>query len=98
MRKAIVAYLAVFPMLLHAQANSPAHPQASSNLPTLQARLIEPKAFGAGSDSTNAAAPRRVSTGVVAPKLTHTVYIPLDADLAWRVAPGNRTAVVDMIV
>ena len=98
MRKVIVASLALFPMLLHAQANSPAQPQASSNQPNLQSRLIEPKALGAGSDSTNAAAPARISTGVVAPKLTHSLYIPLDADLAWRALPTERTSVVEMIV
>ena len=97
MRKVIVASLALFPMLLHAQANSPAQPQASSNLPTLQSRLIEPKAFGAGSDTPNAAAPLRVSTGVVAPKLTHIVNISSDDDVVWQVIP-DRTAVVEMIV
>jgi TonB family protein len=97
MRKVIVASLALFPMLLHAQANSPAQPQASSSLPNLQSRLIEPKAFGAGSDTPNAAAPLRVTTGVVAPKLTHTISIPMDADVVWKAIP-DRTAVVEMIV
>ena len=98
MRKVIVASLALFPMLLHAQAKSPAQPQASSYLPTLQSELIEPKAFGGENDDATTASPLRVSTGVVAPKLTHTVDISTDGDLTWEAIPFDRVAVVKMMV
>ncbi len=48
MRKVIVAALALSPILLHAQANSPAQPQSTSS-PTLQSKLVRPAEF---SDST----------------------------------------------
>ncbi len=103
MRRVIVASLALFPMLLHAQANTPAQPQASSYQPTLQAKLAEPMAFNSANDSnskstSDAAAPLRISSGVVAPKLTYTVDVPSNGDLAWKVISIDRTAVVEMIV
>ena len=42
MRKVIVATLALTPMLLHAQASSPAQPQTSGTSTTLQSKLIQP--------------------------------------------------------
>jgi TonB family protein len=79
MRKVIVTALALFPMLLHAQANSPAKTQTSGTASTLQAELGRPKEFSAAVDTTRsatpAATPLRVSTGVVAPKILSTVDI-----------------------
>jgi TonB family protein len=92
MRKVLVASLALFPVLLHAQANSSAQPQSSG---TLQSKLAAP-AFAS-------AAPRvqsglRVSTGVVAPKLISTVQIVSDKIAAYETPTNYRTAVVSMIV
>jgi TonB family protein len=79
MRKVIVTALALFPMLLHAQANTPAKTQSSSAASTLQAELGRPMEFSAAVNTTRsatpAATPPRVSTGVVAPKLLSTVDI-----------------------
>ena len=50
MRKALLATLALSPVLLHAQANSPAQPQA-----TLESRLAAPAVPGA---ATTTATPR----------------------------------------
>jgi TonB family protein len=95
MRRVIVATLLLSPMLLHAQANSPAQPQTS----TLQSKLVQPAAFGSGSNNNadGTTSPVRVSTGVNAPKLVSTVAVESDADFT---AAGRfeRTAVVSLTV
>jgi len=55
MRSVIVATLALTPMLLHAQANSPAQPQTSGTSTTLQSKLIRPNDIVA-SEADHAAA------------------------------------------
>jgi TonB family protein len=81
MRKVIVATLALTPMLLHAQANSPA--QTPSSPPTsLNSKLIQPKEFNSSEANHGTVAPIRISTGVVAPKLISTVQIESDSDHA----------------
>jgi TonB family protein len=97
MRRIIVATLALSPMLLHAQANSPAKTQTSAA--NLRAELVAATFTGSESDRSSAptAAPVRISTGVNAPKLIKTVAVESDADFA----PMNqfeRTAVVAMTV
>jgi TonB family protein len=98
MRKVTMASLALFPMLLHAQANSPAQPMTSSTSVILESELVEPQTLAGEDGNPNATAPVRVSTGVVAPKLTHTVGISTEGDLAWKAIPTDRTAVVEMVV
>jgi TonB family protein len=97
MRKALLATLALSPVLLHAQANSPAQPQASgSNV--LESRLISPKEIGSSADRSSTA-PNRISTGVIAPKLVHVVDISSSGeDWAWQVSGIERMAVVSMLV
>ena len=70
MRRVIVATLALTPMLLHAQANSPAKTQSSATSTTLQSKLVQPEELNASAGS-HGTAPVRVSTGVGAPKLIH---------------------------
>jgi TonB family protein len=97
MRKVLVAALALSPMMLHAQANSPAQPQSS----TLQAKLGQPNELAAAANSPRAAATPtgiRISTGVVAPKLVHTVDITTNNDMLWQAFPTGRKVVVGMIV
>jgi TonB family protein len=90
MRKALLATLALSPVLLHAQANSPAQPQGS----VLESRLAAPNAIGSPAARTT-----RISTGVVAPKLVHFVNVPATGEeWAWRVGGANRLAVVSMLV
>jgi len=94
MRRLIVATLLLSPVLLHAQANSPAQPQTS----TLQSKLVQPATFGSESDNNAAGTTTvRVSTGVNAPKLVSTVAVESDADFT---AAGRfeRTAVVSLTV
>jgi TonB family protein len=90
MRRIIVATLFLSPMLLHAQANSPAQPQSS----TLQSKLIQPAVFGA---DRNAATSLRVSTGVNGPKLVYTVDVQSDSDFT-HAGLFERTAVVSLMV
>ena len=91
MRKALLATLALSPVLLHAQANSPAQPRN-----TLESRLSAPKEIEAAGDRAVANRPLRISTGVVAPKLIHAFDIPLDS--SGTSYNGPRTIVVNMIV
>jgi TonB family protein len=101
MRKVIVATLALFPMLLHAQANSPATAQSSANASSLHAELGQPKEFSSAEPSHAAitpVAPIRISTGVTAPKLIRAVNISTHGDVEWAAIPMHQTAVVELIV
>jgi TonB family protein len=95
MRKVIVAAaLSMSPMLLHAQATSPA--------PTQTSALVQPKAFNS-SAAENAAAvptnqPLRISTGVTAPKLISTVSIVENERIPATLRAADQLAVVSMIV
>jgi TonB family protein len=91
MRRVIVATLALSPMLLHAQANSPAKTQTSAAT-TLRSELVAPALTG--SDSVGTTTSVRISTGVNAPKLIHTVAIESDSSEN----PFERTAIVSMTV
>ena len=96
MRRIIVAALALSPMLLHAQAKSPAKTQTSAA--NLRAELVSASFTGSESDrSSVSTAPLRISTGVNAPKLVYTVAVESDSDLA-PTARFDRTAVVSMTV
>ena len=101
MRKAILAALALSPMMLHAQANSPAQTQSSANGPVLQSKVVAPKAFvaSAATDGANSTPNSRpVSTGVTAPKLISTVEIPSVNEFPRTFVNPNTTVVVSMIV
>ncbi len=96
MRKVIIAALALTPMLLHAQASSPAKTQ--SQAPVLQSKLIQPEAAAAVSDNAPSSNSTRVSTGVTAPKIISTVdVVPPSASL-WNLIPTDRTLVVSLVV
>ena len=98
MRKVIVAALALSPILLHAQANSPAK-TASAPATTLQSKLVAPEKFAAATDNTVPTTKAlRISTGVTAPKLIHSVDVQLERGTLWNVAGVNPTVVVSMIV
>jgi TonB family protein len=100
MRRVIVATLALTPMLLHAQANSPAQPQTSGTSTTLQSKLVQPKDFNASEadHGTAHAAPLRISTGVTPPKLISTVQIESDSDATPRGFNIDKKTVVAMTV
>jgi len=94
MRRIIVATLALSPMLLHAQANSPAKTQTTA-ANTLRSELVAPALTG--SDTAGTTSSIRVSTGVNAPKLIYTVGVESDSDFA-PATSFERTAVVSMTV
>jgi TonB family protein len=101
MRKVIVAVLALTPMLLHAQANSPAQTKSSAAPSTLQSKLVQPKEFDgpeAPRSGVPTAAPLRISTGVIAPKLIGTLQIESDSDRPDRGVAIDRKVVVTMTV
>ena len=98
MRKVIVAALALTPMLLHAQANSPAQTQSSSPASTLQSKLVQPKELNASEAVAHTTTPLRISTGVGAPKLIHTVAIESDSDWVPSGFTFDRKTVVEMTV
>jgi hypothetical protein len=97
MRSVIVATLALTPMLLHAQANSPAQTQTSPSS-TLQSKLVQPKEFVASEADRGTVAPIKISTGVIAPKLISTVLIESDYDTSPRGFFVERKTVVSMLV
>jgi TonB family protein len=100
MRKVIVAALALTPMLLHAQVNSPAQTQSPASSTTLQSKLIQPKELNASEADRGTAntAARRISTGVIAPKLISTVEIESDSSLTPKGFSFDRNTVVAMTV
>ena len=98
MRKVIVATLALTPMLLHAQANSPAQTQSSPASSTLQSKLVQPKELNASEAVASTTSPLRISTGVGAPKLIHTVAIESDSDWIPSGFTFDRKTVVEMTV
>jgi TonB family protein len=98
MRKVIVATLALTPMLLHAQANSPAQTPSSPSSTTLQSKLVQPKELNASEAVAHTATPLRISTGVGAPKLIHTVAIESDSNWIPTGFAFDRKTVVEMTV
>jgi len=96
MRRILMATLALSPMLLHAQASSPAKTQAPAS--NLRSEVVAPAFGGSESDRGSVtAAPIRISTGVNAPKLVYTVAVASDADFV-SMAQFDRTAIVEMTV
>jgi TonB family protein len=98
MRKVIVATLALTPMLLHAQVNSPAQTQSSPAPTTLQSKLVHPEELNASEAVAHTTTPVRISSGVGAPKLIHTVAIESDSDWVPSGFTFDRKTVVEMTV
>ncbi|HEY0162425.1 MAG TPA: TonB family protein [Edaphobacter sp.] len=89
MRKALLATLILSPVLLHAQANTPAQPQVA---------LASAPAVASGADRGTTPQHLRISTGVVAPKIVYSVDVTSEATHPWTDLPANRTVTVGMIV
>lgn len=92
MRKALLASLVLSPVLLHAQAKSPAQPKN-----VLESRLAAPAELSGAGDRTTSTKALRISTGVVAPKLIHSIDVPLD-NYSTMSYSGPRHLVVGMVV
>jgi TonB family protein len=98
MRKVIVATLALTPMLLHAQVNSPAQTQSSPAPTTLQSKLVHPNELNGSEAGSRSTTPVRISTGVGEPKLIHTVTIEADSDRIPNGFTFDRKTVVELTV
>lgn len=92
MRQALLATLFLSPVLLHAQANSPAQTQIA-----LAARPAAPAEAGAA-DRGTAAKTVRISTGVVAPKLVYSVSVSSEGTNPWTNVAMDKTVTVNMVV
>jgi TonB family protein len=80
--------------MLHAQANSPAQPQIA-----LASRPSVPAELGAAADrGTAATKPLRISTGVVAPKLVHSVSVSSENTHPWTDVAAEKSVTVGMVV
>jgi TonB family protein len=86
---ALLATLALSPVLLHAQT--------AATAPKLEARL-NGAPLAAASAAVGTTSTFRVSTGVVPPHLVHTVDVASTQDWEWTVAGPERTAEVSMTV
>ena len=97
MRNLLVATLALSPVLLHAQAPSPA-PARGDQAPVLQSKLLSPGAVTPAA-AGSVAHPLRISTGVVAPRVLKTVDV-VEEHEDWRpkVLHEERQVVVDLVV
>ena len=95
MKRTMLAILALSPVMLHAQASSPAQPGST---PVLQSSNIQPVVLAEVHSSPAAApAPVRISTGVTPPVLIHSVDI--DRNHVLDVTAGDpRTVAIEMIV
>jgi TonB family protein len=95
MKRTMLAILALSPVVLHAQANSPAQPGST---PVLQSSNTQPVAFAAVHSAGAAApAPVRISTGVTPPQLIYSVNV--DRSHILDVTSGQPRAVtIDMTV
>ncbi len=104
MRKLILATLALSPMMLHAQATSPAKTASSNYAPTLEAKLTQPKFsfesnFESNTDpSVSVGTTVRISTGITEPELIHMAPMASPSNSEVYVPGVERTAVVSMVV
>jgi TonB family protein len=104
MKLKAAAALLLSPLMVHAQANSPAQPQAAS-APELHASLAMPaglmsSAAAAAADTTTVpnSGAGRISTGVVKPKLIRTVPLEAGSASAKGLTSGPVEAVVSLTV
>jgi TonB family protein len=102
MRTVLVAALMLSPIMLHAQANSPAKTQASNEGYTLQAKLTMPEelapAAASDFDDVPTNSPLIVTTGVVAPKIIRSVDVTINQDPIWRFSGKDKKVVISMTV
>ena len=94
MRTLLVASFLFAPVLLHAQAMSPAQP-----VQNLESKLIAPSVGPAAARAAvRASTPTRISTGVVAPALIHTVSVEREGRWASMSFGGERQVKVALMV
>ena len=81
MKRTIAAILAISPLMMHGQVKSSAQPGST---PTLESSNVQPAAFAGVRSADHNASPTvvRVSSGVTAPVLLHTVDVDREHILA----------------
>jgi len=74
MKRTIAAILAISPLMMHGQVKSSAQPGST---PTLESSNVQPAAFAGIKSADHSATPTvvRVSSGVTAPVLVHSVTV-----------------------
>ncbi len=98
MMRTLVAILAVSPALAFAQTTQPAQPRST---PVLSSTLLQPALLHAAveTDRTEKSSSLPVSTGVIAPRILHTVSFTLPSDpISKRAASIEQRVVVNMTV
>jgi TonB family protein len=100
MKRTIVAILALAAPALIAQTATQAQPVST---PVLQTRVVQPAIFAsaaapAADPTKTATTPVRISTGVVAPKLVHSVDISRERATLTKVPGRDSVVVVDLTV
>jgi hypothetical protein len=101
MLKTFVAALALCPLMIQAQAISPAQPKSAVTNPVLVSSLVMPStpgAFFAAGGAIPENTPMRVSSGVTAPKLLVAPQIAQSVSWSWNPAETQRLAVVSLVV
>jgi hypothetical protein len=99
MLKAILVVAALCPMMIHAQANSPAQPQPAAQNIVLESRLATPKSPRASTDGAASVASKiSISSGVTFPKLIQTAELVESSDWHWSPTESEKLAVVKVIV
>jgi outer membrane biosynthesis protein TonB len=95
-----IAAVALCPVLIQAQVNSPAPTQSAGQKTVLESRLAAPKAPGVSTDGTSVPVKHalRVSSGVVYPKLLEKVNIAESSAWHWRASEEEKLAVVKFFV
>jgi TonB family protein len=100
MKRTIAAILAIAPVFAYAQtAKSPAQP---SSTPVLQSSVEQPAALAvmksAVDNTASISSPIRISTGVVEPKLLHTVDIDHTRATLTKLPGQDSHVVVSLVV
>jgi outer membrane biosynthesis protein TonB len=100
MRIIAIAVVALCPLLIQAQVNSPAPTQSAGQKTVLESRLAAPTAPGVSTDGTGVPVKHalRVSSGVVYPKLLEKVNIAESSAWHWKASEEEKLAVVKFVV
>jgi len=94
-RSIFAAALALTPSLLFAQATSPA---PTSSQAVLQARVAAPADLKSANPKTSTGSTVRVSTGIVAPKLTDPVTLSAETGAQIHILAKDVTVVLSLVV
>jgi outer membrane biosynthesis protein TonB len=100
-RGIVISALVLCPLLIHAQANSPAQTQSPVKSVTLESRLSKPSVPGALPVAASAVPDKsalRVSTGVVFPKLIEAGPVEESTRWTWKPTEDRKIAVVRVLV